>query len=53
MQLTSEPIRLFPSSLSCIDLIFNEQPNLAVKGGVHFSLNPNCHHQIIYYKLNL
>ena len=37
----------------CIDLIFNSQPNLLIASGVHSSLHPICHHQIIYAKLNL
>ena len=45
--------KVLPSSLSCIDLTFTDQPNLAVDGGVHPSLHPNCHHQIIYCKFNL
>ena len=52
-QLISEPTHLLPSSLFCIDLIFTDQPNLAVDGGVHPSLHPNCHHQVIYCKLDL
>ena len=41
-QLISEPTHLFPNSLSCIDLIFTDQPNLLVDSGVHPSLHPNC-----------
>ena len=52
-QLISDPTHLLPNSLSCIDLIFTDQPNLAVDCGVHPSLHPNCHHQIIYCKFNL
>ena len=47
------PNPLFPNSLSGIDLIFTDQPKLAVDCGVHSSLHPNCHHQIIYCKFNL
>ena len=42
-----------PNSLSRIDLIFSDQPNLAVDCGVHPSLHPNCHHEIIYCKFIL
>ena len=52
-QLISEPTHLLPNSLSCIDLIFTDQPNLVVDSGVHPSLHPNCHHQIIFCKFNL
>ena len=51
-QLISEPTHLLPNSLSCIDLIFTDQPNLVVDSGVHPSLHPNCH-QIIFCKFNL
>ena len=36
-----------------IDLIFTSQPNIVVESGVHPSLHPNCHHQIIFAKFNL
>ena len=52
-QLISDPTHLLPNSLSCIDFTFTDQPNLAVDCGVHLSLHPNCHHQIIYCKFNL
>ena len=41
------------SSSSCIDLIFTSQPNLITESGVHPSLHPNAHHQIIFPKFNL
>ena len=52
-QLISEPTHLLRNSLSCIDLIFTDQPSLAVDNGVPPSLHPNCHHQIIYFKFSL
>ena len=52
-QLISEPTHILANSSSCIDLIFTDQPNLVTDCGVHPSLHPNCHHQIIYCKLNL
>ena len=52
-QLISEPTHLLPTSTSCIDLIFTDQSNLVVDSGTHSSLNPKCHHQITYCKLNL
>ena len=54
-QLISEPTHSLPNSLSCIDLIFTDQSNLVVyiDNGVHHSLHPNCHHQIVFCKFNL
>ena len=52
-QLLSDPVHLLPNSLFCVDLIFTDQPNLAVDWGVPPSLHPKCHHQIIYCKFNL
>ena len=52
-QLISQPTHLLANSSSCIDLIFTDQPNLVTDCGIHPSLHPNCHHQIIYCKLNL
>ena len=51
--LISDPTHLLPNSLSCIDLIFTDQPNLVVQSGVHPSLHPNCHHQITFSRYNL
>ena len=44
---------ILESSSSCIDLIFTTQPKLVVEAGVHPSLHPNCHHQILFSKFNL
>ena len=52
-QLISDQTHLLPNLLSSIDLVFTDQPNLTVVCGVHPSLHPNCHHQIIYCKFNL
>ena len=51
-QLISEPTHLLLTSASCIDLIFTDQSNLVVDSGTNSSLNPKCHHQIIYCRLN-
>ena len=49
-----EPTHVLESSSSCIDLmIFTSQPNLITESGVHLSLHPNSHHQIIFTKFNL
>ena len=49
----NEPTHILNNSSSCIDLIFNSEPNLLIESGVHPFLHPNCHHQIISAKLNL
>ena len=52
-QLINEPTHLQTSHSSCIDLIFTDQPKLSVNSGVHASLHPNCHHQIVNSSFNL
>ena len=52
-QIITEATHILESSSSCIDLIFTTQPNLVVESGVDPSLNPNCHHQIVFTKFNL
>ena len=52
-QLINEPTHIQANSSSCIDLIFTDQPNLSVNSGVHSSLRPNCHHQIVHSSFNL
>ena len=52
-QLISQPTHLLANSSFCIDLIFTDQPSLVVDCGTHPSLHPNCHHQIVYCKLDL
>ena len=52
-QIINEPTHISNTSSSCIDLIFTSQPNLITDSGVHSSLHPNCHHQIIFAKLNV
>ena len=52
-QIITEATHILESSSSCIDLIFTTQPNLVVESGVHPSLHPNCHHQIVFAKFNL
>ena len=52
-QLFYEPTHLLENYSSCIELICTLQPNLVVKSGVHPSFHSNCHHQIIFAKLNL
>ena len=52
-QLMSQPTHLLANPFSCIDLIFTDQPSLVVDCGTHPSCHPNCHHQIVYCKLDL
>ena len=52
-QVINEPTHILESSSSFIDLIFTSQPNLITESGVHPSLYPNSHHQIIFAKFNL
>ena len=51
-KLISEPTHLSLCSWFCIDLTFTGHLNVALAGGVHPYLHPNCHHQIIYCKFN-
>ena len=52
-QIINEPTHILPSSASCIDLIFTNQPNLVINSGLHPSLHQNFRHQIIFAKINL
>ena len=52
-QVIKEPTHILSTFSSCIDLIFTSLPNLIIDSGVHSSLHPNCHHQIVYAKFNL
>ena len=45
-QLISESTHILRNSLSCIDLIFTDQPSLVVDSGVHPTVHENWHHQI-------
>ena len=52
-QLIFEPTNILPKLSSCIDLIFINQNYFIMDSGLHAFLHPNCHHQLIYAKLNL
>ena len=52
-QIINEPTHIQRQSSSCIDLIFMDQPNLSVNSGIHTSLHPNCHHEIVPSKFDL
>ena len=47
-QIMKEPTHIFSNSASRIDLIFTSPPNLVMHSGVHPSLHPHCHLQIVY-----
>ena len=52
-QLINTPTHILRDSESCIDLLFTSQPNFLSETGVHASLFPRCHHQIIFAKVSL
>ena len=52
-QLIDEPTYVLPNSLSCINLIIADQLNIFVKFGIHPSLYPKSHHQIVFGIINL
>ena len=49
----NQPTHILEASSSYIDLIFTSQRNLITESGVHPSLHPNSHHQIIFARFNL
>ena len=49
----SEPINFEPNkNASCIDVVITDQPNLILDCGTRSSLDPFCHHEIVYCKVN-
>ena len=52
-QIIKQTTEILSNSASSIDLTFTSQPNLVIYSGVHQSLHPNHHHQILFAKLNL
>ena len=52
-QIIHELMHILESSVSCIDLVFTFQENLVTHSGVHSSLHPKCHHQIVFFNFNL
>ena len=52
-QLIQEPTHVLNSSSSYIDLVFTFRANLVMESGVHLSLHPNCHHQVVFAKFNV
>ena len=53
IQIVHEPKHILESSISCTDLVFTSQENLVANSGVHSSLYPNCHDQIVFCNFNL
>ena len=52
-QLISEPTHFEPNKKpSCIELFITDQPNFILNNGTRASLDPYCHHQIVYCKVN-
>ena len=49
----SDPTHILQNCSLCIDLTFTNQPSFVIDSGVHPSLHPNYHHQIVFSKLNL
>ena len=47
------PTHILQHSSSYIDLIFASLPILVIDSGIHPSLLQNCHHQVMFCKLNL
>ena len=52
-QIINGPTHILEHASSCIDLTFTSQPNIVLDSGVHSSLHPNFHHQIVFAKFNL
>ena len=52
-QLINEPTHIQTNSSSCIDLIFTNQSTLSVNSGIHSSLHPSCHHEIVHTSFNV
>ena len=52
-QLIEKLTQILPNSVSCIDMIITDQPNIFVDSGIHPSLYPKSHHQIVFGTINL
>ena len=52
-KLISDATHILLQSMSCIDLIFTDQPNYIIDCGIHPSLDKNCHQQITLCKFKL
>ena len=52
-QLISEPTHLPSTSVSCIDLIFTNHPNMFMNSGDFPLPYGNCHHQLVFAEIDL
>ena len=52
-QVIRKPTHILDNTSSWIDFTFNSQPNLIAESGVHPTLHPTCHHQLVYAEFNL
>ena len=52
-QLIKTPTHLLQNSATCIDLVFTNQSHRVMESGVHSSISSQCHHEIVFAKLNL
>ena len=50
-QKINKPTHILNNSSSCVNLIFNSQPNLLTESGINPPLHQNFHHQIIFCKI--
>ena len=49
----NKPTHILEDSSSCIYFVFASQPNMVLDSGVHSSLHPNSHYQIVFEKFDL
>ena len=52
-QIIDKPTHVINTSMSCIDLIFCTNQSVISNHGVDVSIFDNCHHNIIYGKINI
>ena len=52
-QFIDEPTNIRRESMTCIDLIITDQPNIFMEYGLHPSLDDHCQHQIVFGELNI
>ena len=52
-QIIHKQTHMLESSVSYIDVVLTSPENLVTNSGVHSSLHPNCHHQIVFSNFSL
>ena len=52
-QIVNGPTHTLEDSSSSIDIAFTSHSNMVLDSGVHSSLHPNSHHQIVFVKFDL